>query len=401
MKISDNSQLNENSSKLVDNILFFSRILRSTGIPIATNQVINSINAISSIGISNRHNFYYTLKTCLINDQHHFYIFDQAFKILFKQTEVLQKNNNELLENFGEQKNENEKFSNNTSNRIIDALFPKLEKLKKNQLLSQDEIPVNNKISYSSNEKLSHQDFETMSTAEIVNAKVAISKFSIESKKIKSRRLIPNNLGKYIDPKRTFIKNIKNGSSSIVLNYKSNKLETSPLIILCDISGSMSSYSRMFLHFMHVIMDKRRNVSTFLFGTRLTNISKYLKNHDIDLALESVSKKVVDWSGGTRIGECIRDYNKNWSKRVQNGNSTVLIITDGLDRGSSHNLEKEMQRLNKTCYKIIWLNPLLRYEKYKALASGAAAMLPHINEMKKIHNLNSMKELAESLNKQI
>ena len=397
MKISDNSQLNENSSKLVDNILFFSRILRSTGIPIATNQVINSINAISSIGISNRHNFYYTLKTCLINDQHHFYIFDQAFKILFKQTEVLQKNNNELLENFGEQKNENEKFSNNTSNRIIDALFPKLEKLKKNQLLSQDEIPVNNKISYSSNEKLSHQDFETMSTAEIVNAKVAISKFSIESKKIKSRRLIPNNLGKYIDPKRTFIKNIKNGSSSIVLNYKSNKLETSPLIILCDISGSMSSYSRMFLHFMHVIMDKRRNVSTFLFGTRLTNISKYLKNHDIDLALESVSKKVVDWSGGTRIGECIRDYNKNWSKRVQNGNSTVLIITDGLDRGSSHNLEKEMQRLNKTCYKIIWLNPLLRYEKFEPKVNSIKTILRHVDKHVPIHNINSIKRLVENI----
>ena len=401
MKISNNLQIKENNNKLVDNLLFFSRILRSTGIPIATNQVINAIDAVRFVGINSKDKFYYTLKTCLINNESNYYIFDQAFNIIFNQTKALQKDNDELIQKFTESNNEKEKILNDTSNRIIDALFPKFEKKKNNHLISEDEIPVNKKISYSASEKLGNQDFETMTSLEILNAKIAISKFSIDSKKIKSRRLVSNSLGKYIDPKRTFIKSIKNGSSPILLHYKTNKIETSPLVILCDISGSMSSYSRMFLHFMHVVMEKRKNVSTFLFGTRLTNITKYLKYYDIDIALDNISKKVIDWSGGTRIGECIRDYNKNWSKRIQNGNSIVLIITDGLDRGSGKNLEKEMQRLNKTCYKIIWLNPLLRYEKYKALASGAAAMLPHVNEMKKIHNLNSMKELAESLNKKI
>ena len=388
-------------NKLLDNILFFSRVLRATGINVSTGQVINTLNAVKFVGIENRKDLYYTLKTGLINDNSNFYIFDQTFNILFKENKNLSQINEQFSEKFGSSDNEDIKRENNTSNRVLDALFSNFNYQNKDTKVPDEEISINEKLSYSFNEKLNQLDFESMSNSEILSAKIAISKFTIQSKKIKSRRLIPNESGKYIDPRRSFKKSIKNGTSSILIKYKSNKYEASPLIILCDISGSMSSYSRMFLHFIHALTEKRKNVFTFLFGTRLTNISRYLKYYDIDVALDNVSKKVLDWSGGTRIGECIRDYNKNWSKRVENGNSIILIITDGLDRGSSHKLEKEMQRLKKTCYKIIWLNPLLRYKKYEALASGAAAMLPYVDEMRKIHNLNSMQEFTESLNKRI
>ncbi|PPR79593.1 MAG: hypothetical protein CFH01_00339 [Alphaproteobacteria bacterium MarineAlpha2_Bin1] len=392
--------LNSNS-KLLDNILFFSRVLRTTGISISTSQIMSALNAIKFVGIKDRIDLYYTLKTCLINDNSHFYIFDQTFNLLFKENKNLNKFNDQLSEKFGSSNNESIKEEKNISNRVLDSLFPNLVIEKKNNIISEEKVSVNEKISYSFEENFNQLDFESMSNSEILTAKIAISKFSIQSKKIKSRRLVSNDSGKYIDPKNSFVMSVKNGSSSILLKYKSNKLETSPLIILCDISGSMSSYSRMFLHFIHALTEKRKKVSTFLFGTRLTNITRYLKYYDIDIALDNVSKRVLDWSGGTRIGECIRDYNRYWSKRVESGNSIVLIITDGLDRGSSKKLEKEMQRLKKTCYKIIWLNPLLRYEKYEALASGAAAMLPHVSEMRKIHNLNSMKEFTESLNQRI
>ncbi len=390
-----------NNSKFLDNILFFSRILRLTGIPISTSQVINALNAINVIGVRNRIDLYYTLKICLINDNSNFYIFDQTFNLLFKQNRKINKLEHQLPEKFGSSNNEGIKEEKNISNRILESIFPNINNKNNDNIFSENDISTNLKLSYSSNEKFNQLDFESMSNSEILSAKIAISKFTIQSKKIKSRRLVSKSSGKYIDPRNSFIASIKNGSSSILLKYKTNKIELSPLIILCDISGSMSSYSRMFLHFIHALTDKRKKVSTFLFGTRLTNISKYLKYYDIDVALDNVSKKVIDWSGGTRIGECIRDYNKNWSKRVESGNSIILIISDGLDRGSSIKLEKEMQRLKKTCYKIIWLNPLLRYEKYEALASGAAAMLPYVDEMRKIHNLSSMEEFTKSLNERI
>ena len=240
-----------------------------------------------------------------------------------------------------------------------------------------------------------------MDNSEILLAKIAISKLKIKSKKIKSRRYNSKKNGKYIDLKKTFQKTIRNGTSSIALSFKNNKLESPPIVVICDISGSMSNYSRMFLHFMHAIMDKKKRISTFLFGTRLSNITRYLKYYDIDIALNNVSENVVDWSGGTRIGECLKDYNKFWAKRVQTGNSVVLIITDGLDRGSNNILGAEMERLKKTCKKIIWLNPLMRYEKYQTLATGAATMQKYVDKMKKIHNLQSMLEITSELNEDI
>ncbi len=392
--------LNE-KGKIVDNILFFSRILRNAGIQVGPSQIINAVKAINFIGIKSRNDFYYVFKTCLINQKSNIFIFDQAFDIVFNKTKSISGINsdiNSVEEKLNKEKN-NEK--NEISKRIGETLFPDNILSKKNTIISEDNIISNHKASYSQKERLNHLDFEAMDNSEILLAKIAISKLKIKSKKIKSRRYNSKKNGKYIDLKKTFQKTIRNGTSSIALSFKNNKLESPPIVVICDISGSMSNYSRMFLHFMHAIMDKKKRISTFLFGTRLSNITRYLKYYDIDIALNNVSENVVDWSGGTRIGECLKDYNKFWAKRVQTGNSVVLIITDGLDRGSNNILGAEMERLKKTCKKIIWLNPLMRYEKYQTLATGAATMQKYVDKMKKIHNLQSMLEITSELNEDI
>ena len=159
----------------------------------------------------------------------------------------------------------------------------------------------------------------------------------------------------------------------------------------------MSRYSRMFLHFMHAITNDRDRVHTFVFGTRLTNITRYMRQKDVDLALQQIAETVQDWSGGTRIGTCLKDFNTHWSRRVMGQGPVVLMISDGLDRDAGEGLTREIERLHKSCRRLIWLNPLLRYEGFQPKSRGVKAMLPHVDEFRTVHNLNSLADLAESL----
>jgi uncharacterized protein with von Willebrand factor type A (vWA) domain len=186
-------------------------------------------------------------------------------------------------------------------------------------------------------------------------------------------------------------------AGAIPLKLKSPKYRHPPLVILCDISGSMSRYSRMALHFVHAITNDRDRVYTFLFGTRLTNITRDLRHRDVDVALDRVATHVKDWSGGTRIGHCLHDFNTKWSRRVLSQGAVVLLITDGLDREGVEGLEDETMRLQKSCRRLMWLNPLLRYEAYRPQSQGAKAMIRHVDDFRPIHNLESMQNLADAL----
>jgi uncharacterized protein with von Willebrand factor type A (vWA) domain len=167
--------------------------------------------------------------------------------------------------------------------------------------------------------------------------------------------------------------------------------------VLCDISGSMNRYSRMFLHFLHALTNDRDRVHTFVFGTRLTNITRYLRHRDVDVALSGVAQAVADWSGGTRIGTCLKEFNLRWSRRVLGQNAVVLLISDGLDRDLGEDLTEAMERLHKSCRKLIWLNPLLRYEGFEPRAAGVRAMLPNVDAFLPAHNINSLIGLARAL----
>ncbi len=169
------------------------------------------------------------------------------------------------------------------------------------------------------------------------------------------------------------------------------------MVVLCDISGSMGRYSRMLLHFMHALENARERVHAFVFGTRLTNITRQLRHKDVDVALDAVVAAVEDWSGGTRIGACVHDFNVAWSRRVLAQGAVVLLISDGLDRAGGEGLGHEMERLHKSSRRLIWLNPLLRYDGFEPKALGVRAMLPHVDEFRPVHNLESLAVLAEAL----
>jgi hypothetical protein len=192
---------------------------------------------------------------------------------------------------------------------------------------------------------------------------------------------------------------LRSGSGDIPIQWQQQTKRPPPLVLICDISGSMAQYSRMVLHFMHAVTSDRDRVHCFVFGTRLTNITRYLRYKDVDKALEKVGSEVTDWEGGTRIGACLDTFNRVWSRRVLAQGATVLLITDGLDRDNAEGLQRAVERLHKSCRQLIWLNPLLRYGGYQPKSMGAKAILPHVDAFRAVHSLESLEDLAQALAK--
>jgi uncharacterized protein len=190
---------------------------------------------------------------------------------------------------------------------------------------------------------------------------------------------------------------LRNGGQPIELARKEPRWREPPLVVLADISGSCSNYSRMFLHFLHTLTNDRSRVTVFLFGTRLTNVTRELKRKDVDEAMNKVSAAVKDWSGGTRIGTTLHEFNFKWARRVLTQGAHVLLMTDGLDREDVEQLETEMKRLRLSAKRIVWLNPLLRFDRFQARAGGIKAMMPYVDEFRPVHSLDSLQDLATTL----
>jgi uncharacterized protein with von Willebrand factor type A (vWA) domain len=217
---------------------------------------------------------------------------------------------------------------------------------------------------------------------------------------VRTRRLAPHRRGHVMDMRRTLRASLKGGGALIDLKYLGPRTRLPPLVALLDISGSMSQYTRLFLHFLHAVTDARKRVHTFLFGTRLTNVTRAIKARDPDDALEACSASVQDWSGGTRIATSLHAFNKQWARRVLGQGAIVLLFTDGLERDPDDTLAFEMERLHHSCRRLVWLNPLLRFDGFEARAQGIRAMLPHVDEFRSIHNLESVADLCRALSSQ-
>jgi len=279
------------------------------------------------------------------------------------------------------------------SQRVQDALFSNLGDKREQE---KREIELDARLTVSEREVLQKKDFAQMSAAEVAAAKDEIRRLVLPFDERRTRRLAAHARGHIIDIRRTLRASMKGGGAFIDLKYLGPKTKAPPIVALLDISGSMSQYTRLFLHFLHALTEKRRRVSTFLFGTRLTNVTRAIRERDPDEALSLCSASVLDWSGGTRIATSLHVFNKLWARRVLNG-AIVLLITDGLERDGDDTLAFEMDRLHRSARRVIWLNPLLRFDRFEAKARGIRAMLPHVDEFRAIHNLDSMAELARAL----
>ncbi len=251
---------------------------------------------------------------------------------------------------------------------------------------------------YSPNEVLRNKDFGEMTWEEIQEAKRVIANLEWKLGKRRTRRLRPNAKGR-LNLRRIIRDNLRHGGEPIHLAYRQRVYRPRSLVILCDVSGSMERYSRMLLHFIHALTHglKDTTVEVFVFGTRLTRITRHLRYKDVDESLDEVGASVSDWSGGTRIGEALRDFNFQWARRVLGRGAVVLVISDGWDRGDLHLLAQEIDRLQRSAYRLIWLNPLLGSDDYQPVQRGMATVMPCVDDFLPVHNLSSLEQLADVL----
>jgi uncharacterized protein len=378
--------------RLVENIMYFGRTLRAAGLPIGPGKVLAAVEAVRAVGIENREDFYWTLHAVFVNRRDQQELFDQAFHIFWRNPKLLERMLGMMLPEIvlpDQPKGEE------MSRRLAEALKKPGDGDGKDQ---EEEVELDAAMTFSDREVLHVMDFEKMSGAEITAAKAAIKRMTLPLAALPTRRFSPDARGTRTDMRASFRAQLRSGGF-IALKRKSRRRRPPPLVIICDISGSMSRYSRLFIHFMHAVTNERDRVYTFLFGTRLTNITRFLRHKDIDVALDKVTGAVEDWSGGTRIGEAIGEFNRLWSRRVLGQGAIVLLITDGLDRDAGIGIGVELDRLHKSCRRLIWLNPLLRYEGFAPKSLGMRAILPHVDEFKPIHNLESLQELVAALSR--
>ncbi|UUX50285.1 VWA domain-containing protein [Nisaea acidiphila] len=386
--------------RLVENILHFARVLRAAGLPVGPGKVMDAIEAVRTVGITDREVFYWTLHAVFVNRRDQREIFDQAFHIFWRNPRILEKMMQMVLPEMQLAGDANEEDAEKISRRVSDALSQQQEQGEDASAPDREqeqEIQLDAVMTYSDEELLQGMDFEKMSAEEIRAARRAIEKMHLPLADIPTRRFSPSPYGRRVDLRNTLRQALRSGGDIIPLQLKKRRMRPPPLVTLCDISGSMTRYSRMLLHFMHTLTNDRDRVHTFLFGTRLTNVTRYLRHKDVDEALDKISASVEDWSGGTRIGHCLHDFNRHWSRRVLTQGAVVLLITDGLDREAGKGLGAEMERLHKSCRRLIWLNPLLRYDGFAPKSMGVRALLPHVDEFRPVHSLDSLEDLAKLL----
>jgi hypothetical protein len=385
----------EESNRLAENIMHFARVLRAAGLPVGPGRALEGVRAVIATGVGSRQDFYWTLFSVFVNRQDHRVLFEQAFHVFWRNPRILERMLHALMPQV--QVEADESRNEAISRRVAEALA-KGEGAEEPQEGAEEEIEFDAALTYSAREVLQEMDFEAMSTDEVAQARAIISRMRLPIMAVPTRRFGADPHGRRVDMRATLRAALRSGGG-VPLRHRSPKYRHPPLVVLCDISGSMSRYSRLFLHFMHAITNDRDRVHTFVFGTRLTNITRHLRHRDVDVALKKVSGGVEDWSGGTRIGHCLHDFNANWSRRVLGQGAVVLMISDGLDRDAGEGIANEIQRLHKSCRRLIWLNPLLRYDGFEPKSKGIKALLPHVDDFRTLHNLASLGDLADALSK--
>ena len=390
--------------KLAGNITHFARALRRAGLPIGPGRVIDAIRAVEAAGFSNKRDFYWTLHACFVNRPEHRTVFAQLFRLYWRDPRYLEHMMAAMLPAI--RSVQEDRPAQAAEKRAAEALLDGAEAPPQdNEAETPEEdalIEVDASLTMSAAERLRTLDFEQMSLAEMAQAKRVLARLELPVKPLPSRRSMASGRGR-IDAARTLRGALRKGGEMHKLAFKTPRPQYPNLVVLCDISGSMSQYSRVILHFLHAVSNARRagwaKVHAFTFGTRLTNITRHLATRDVDAALAAAGAQAQDWEGGTRIGASIEAFNRDWSRRVMGQGAVVLLITDGLDRDAPDDLARQMQRLHLTARRLIWLNPLLRWDGFAPKAAGIRAMLPHVDSFRAGHSIASLEELAAVISK--
>ena len=368
------------TSALAANIAHFGRLLRAAGLPIGTGKAVDAVRAVEAAGVTRRDDVYWALHAVFVNRRDQHALFDRAFELFWRGAAPT-----------ADLRLAPDDRAAESPPLVGDVAAPADGE-------AADEANAGHAVlTYSPREALRTRDFEAMSDDELAAAKRVIARMRPLLARIATRRYRPGDHGSRIDVRASLRAALRSGANTIPLRLKTPRLKAPPLVVLCDISGSMSRYTRTFLHFLHALGRGQDRVHVFVFGTRLTNVTRLMRGRDADAAVARVGAAVEDWDGGTRIGQCLRDFNRRWSRRVLGQGAVVLLISDGLDRDAAVGLEAEVERLHKSCRRLIWLNPLLRYRGFEPISLGIRAILPHVDEFRPVHDLASLENLVAVL----
>jgi uncharacterized protein with von Willebrand factor type A (vWA) domain len=379
------------SGQLVANVAHFARALRAAGLPVGPGAVLGAIEAVEAAGIARRDDLYWTLHATFVTRREQSLVFDGVFRAFWRRRGYLEKLIAEMSPIApAEARKERPKPG---EQRVEEALRP-APRAAPQEVVERD---LQARLTASDRDLLRSKDFAQMSAAEVARAKQLIGSLVLPDDRRPTRRLAPDPRGRRVDMRASLRRSLRAGGAGIELARRSPVRRAPPLVALVDISGSMAEYSRLFLHFLHALTEKRRRIHSFVFATRLTNIARELAHRDPDDALARAGARARDWEGGTRIAPALAEFNRLWSRRVLGGGAVVLLFTDGLEREVGDDLAFEMDRLHRSCRRLVWLNPLLRYDAFEARAGGIRAMLPHVDEFRPIHSLGSLEQLVRAL----
>jgi len=387
----------EGAGQLANNVLHFARVLRKAGLPVGTDRPLLALQALGIAGIGSRADLYAVLRACLIDRIEHRELFDQAFEAFWRDPELLEEVMRLLLPS-----GPGTSSRRGPGARLREALYRSGARLPQRAAEVRDPPAADDAHRGSSDcERLRKVDFDTMTVAEWAAARRLIAALEPMLARLTTRRLTRSNRAARLDLRQLLRHSARHGGDIVSLPYRAPAVRIEPLTVIVDISGSMARYSRMFLHFVHALTNGSRQealrVNAFVFATRLTNVTRQLRARDPDTAVAQVTAAVADWSGGTRIGACLAHFNRQWARRVPLSSSTVLLLTDGLEHAETEQLALESARLSRSCRRLWWLNPLLRYEDFEPRARGIRALLPHVDRLLPVHDLASLEELARAL----
>ena len=378
------------SGKLADNIAGFGRALRRAGLRVDSARIALAQEAAQLVGVNDKDDLGAAMEAVLVSREQERAVFRELFDAFFRDPEVAHRLLAQMLPSVKAAAKPQRRP------RVAEALSPQ-QRFGGGQRKPDEEVEFDAAMTASALARLKHADFNALSASEFHLVERLAREVALPIPEIEMRRMRPGTRGKQLHWARTIRHAAHTGGELLVLRRMQRTREPLPLLVLVDVSGSMERYARLLLAFLHAATRAHRRRDVFAFGTHLTDLTPSFRIADTDAMLAAASAAIDDFAGGTRLGESLATLRLRHARRLVGRRSLVMIISDGLDTGEPEELARELDWLTHRCRRLLWLNPLLRYEGYAPLARGAAVLHRHAHAMLAVHNLSKLEELAASL----